>query len=84
MNNPILETANRLANWDANKAKSEFEAGKGRDVWVPGCGGNEVPAIVNGSWFLYCWNHKQRTHRYLNMDTDMVLSIQEAQAIGLG
>jgi hypothetical protein len=77
-------THNRLTDWDAAEAKREFELGRGRDQWVPGCGGSEVPALVHGAWFLYCFNHKQRRHAYLNMSTDMILSDEEAKLKGLG
>jgi hypothetical protein len=52
------------------------------DRWVPACGGTEVPfKSRSGARLLYCWNPRQNKHAYINVDTDMILTDQEASAL---
>jgi len=59
----------------------EFDAGKDRDVWVPGCGGHESPFTIKGRRLLYCYNHLQDRHAYIDLDRDMELSEEEVRAL---
>lgn len=54
--------------------------------WVPGCGGSETPFVKNGRRLLYVWNGlagEACEHAYLDLDTDMILSVRDEQALGL-
>jgi hypothetical protein len=53
--------------------------------WVPAHGGTEVPFITRNRFrLLYCWQPSTGRHAYLNCDTDIILSDEEAQlALGL-
>lgn len=52
-----------------------------QDKWVPACGGKEVPFEKNGYRLLYCYNPKLGKHAYLNLQTDLILSTEEAERI---
>lgn len=54
--------------------------------WVPANGGTEQETHVAGRRLLYVWNNNVRnsggpSHGYLDLDTDMILSDDEVQAI---
>jgi hypothetical protein len=52
--------------------------------WVPAHNGTEVPFTTrNGYRLLYCWQRTTGRHAYLNLDTDCILSDEEA-ALYLG
>ena len=52
-----------------------------RDQWVPACGGTETPfKSRSGITMLYCWNPATRDHAYLNVDTDIIMTHEEATA----
>jgi hypothetical protein len=42
------------------------------DVWVPGCGGIEVPQVTREGTFLYVYNPFRDEHGWLNCETDIV------------
>jgi len=47
--------------------------------WVPACGGTETPfKSRSGITLLYCWNPATNQHAYLNVDTDIILTDDEA------
>lgn len=49
------------------------------DNWIPACGGTETPFVSrSGVRLLYVWQPSTGRHAYLNMDTDMILSDEEA------
>lgn len=49
--------------------------------WVPACNGTEVPFMTrNGFRLLYCWQASTGRHAYLNCDTDMILTDEQALA----
>jgi hypothetical protein len=48
---------------------------------VPACGGTETPITVKGFRLLYVWDTGTGKHHYLNLDTDIILSDEEALAI---
>lgn len=51
------------------------------DSWVPANGGTEtVFTSRSGIRMLYCWQRSTGQHAYINVDTDMVMSNEEAQA----
>jgi hypothetical protein len=55
------------------------------DNWVPACGGTEVPFMTrNRKRLLYCWNLRTGDHAYLDCDTDLILTDEEARlALGV-
>ena len=49
--------------------------------WFPACGGTEtVFTTRTGFRLLYCWQPSTGKHAYINVDTDMILSDEEARA----
>lgn len=53
--------------------------------WVPACGGTEVPFLTRTRRRLqYLWQPSTGRHAYIDCDTDILLSDEEAQlAIGI-
>ena len=50
--------------------------------WVPACGGTEVPFLTRcGRRLLYCYQASTGKHAYLDCDTDLILSNEEALSI---
>ena len=50
--------------------------------WVPANGGTEVPFLSrSGVRLLYCYQPRSGKHAYLNVDTDIVLTSEEANLI---
>ena len=48
--------------------------------WYPACGGTETPFISrSGRKLLYCFNPSLNKHAYLNVETDVVLTDEEAR-----
>ncbi len=59
---------------DERKAKAE------QGPWVPACSGTEVPFTTrNGRRLLYCWQPSTGSHAYLDCNTDLILTNEEAQ-----
>lgn len=55
-------------------------ASQGR--WVPACGGTETPFTTrSGARLLYCWQPSTGKHAYLNVETDLILSDEEAEML---
>lgn len=49
--------------------------------WVPACGGTETPFVSrSGLRLLYCYQASTGRHAYLNCDTDVILTDEEANA----
>ena len=58
---------------------ADLLAKKDNGPWVPACNGTEVPFISrSGIRLLYCWQPSAGRHAYLNCDTDIILSDEEA------
>lgn len=58
---------------DERRAKAE------QGNWVPACGGTEVPFTTRGGLrLLYCYQATTGRHAYLNVETDIILSDEEA------
>jgi len=47
----------------------------------PACDGTEQPFTVNGVRVLYCFDDVARRHFYLNLDTDIELSLEDYQRL---
>lgn len=70
--------------WDSKAAKADFDYAlmHNLDCWVAAAGGNEVPGISRGRWYLYVWNPAEQDHAYLDIATDTVytdLSMSEVR-----
>ena len=50
-------------------------------TWVPACGGTETPFRMRGYKLLYVWQRATGRHAYLNVETDMILSDAEVDAL---
>lgn len=49
--------------------------------WYPACGGTETEFRSRGGHrLLYCWQPATGRHAYINLDTDIVLTDDEARA----
>ena len=58
-----------------------LDASRAQGNWVPACGGTEVPFTTRtGFRLLYCWQPSTGRHAYINLDTDILLSDDEARA----
>ena len=52
-----------------------------RSNWIPACGGTEEPfRSRSGRRLLYCWQPSTGRHAYLDLDSDIILSDDEAFA----
>jgi hypothetical protein len=52
---------------------------KSQGNWYPACGGKEEAFTTRSGYrLLYCYQPSTHTHAYLNLDTDMILSNEEA------
>lgn len=52
-----------------------------RGRWVPACGGDEKPFRTRtGKLLLYVWHTGTGDHAYLDCETDMILSAEDADA----
>lgn len=62
-------------------AKKDPEQGD----WVPASGGAETPFLTRTNRrLLYCWQPTTGRHAYLDLDTDLILSDEEAKtALGM-
>ena len=50
------------------------------DRWIPACGGTETAFNTRtGRRLLYCWNPGTGQHAYLDVQTDIILTTEEAQ-----
>jgi uncharacterized protein (DUF2126 family) len=57
------------------------EARRNNGNWVPACGGTETEVVMNGTRLLYCWQPASGKHAYLNLDSDMIMSDEDVDAL---
>lgn len=61
---------------DERQAKAE------QGNWAPACGGTEVPFLTRSrKRLLYMWQPSTGRHAYLDMDSDMFLTDDEARNV---
>ena len=75
----VLTTLNR----ESINETVEYQCAKmsKADRWVPACGGTEQQFKTRtGKTLLYCWNPKLNEHAYLDVDSDIILTDNEAAA----
>lgn len=54
---------------------------KAQGAWYPACGGTERPFLTrNGFRLQYMWQPSSGRHAYINCDTDIIMSDEDAQA----
>lgn len=59
-----------------NRRQAEKENGN----WIPANGGTETPFFTRSRRrLLYCWQPSTGNHAYLDCDTDLILSEEEAR-----
>ena len=59
-----------------NQRQAKAEQGN----WVPACGGTETPFTTrSGRILLYCWQPSTGRHAYLDTQTDLILTNEEAE-----
>ena len=65
----------------ADKHNKEMEKNIKLDNWVPACGGTELPfKSRSGKRLQYVWQPSTGQHAYLDLDSDIILSDEEAEA----
>jgi len=62
----------------------QMDEWKAQGEWIPACGGTETPCHYrSGAKLLYCYQPRSGRHAYLDCNTDIILSDEEAsQLIG--
>lgn len=59
---------------------AERDAKAAQGNWQPACGGTETPFHTRtGHTLLYCWQPSTGRHAYLDCQTDVILSDEEAR-----
>jgi hypothetical protein len=75
MNKPILNDGESIASY-----LDRLDAWKAEGHWVPAAGGTEVPFRTRGgARLLYCWQPRSGRHAYMDCDSDIILTDEEAQ-----
>lgn len=60
---------------------ARVQAKRENGAWYPACGGTEKPFVSrSGLRLMYCWQPTTGRHAYINCDTDILLSDEEARA----
>ena len=57
------------------------QALKEQGPWFPACGGTEKPFKVGFYRYQYMFQPSTRNHAYLNLDTDMFLTDEDADSL---
>ena len=71
----MLNSANLI-----KSSRGDVMQDKSQGNWYPACGGTETPFVSrSGHRLLYCWQPSTGNHAYINLDTDMVLTQEEAE-----
>ena len=61
------------------KVLAEHENWKSQGEWVPANGGTETPTLYRtGRRLLYCYQPRSAKHAWLDCDTDLILSDEDA------
>ena len=70
---PVVEQAARP------EPVAKIEPSQG--MWLAACNGTETPFWTRGGHkLLYCWQPATGRHAYLNCETDIILTDEEARA----
>lgn len=65
---------NLVEELDARRRRAE------QGAWLPACGGTEVPFVTrSGRRLLYCWQPSTGSHAYIDLDSDIILTDDEAR-----
>ena len=61
--------------------KKQLAENRLNDNWLPACGGTEEPFVSrSGKRLQYVWQPSTGQHAYLDLDSDIILSDEEAEA----
>ena len=75
--NERLEQGDEMTLTKLDQAIADAEQGN----WYPACGGTETVFTSRaGHRLLYCWQPRTGRHAYINTETDIILSDDEARA----
>ena len=67
---------------DLMKALEERDKKRNEGNWIPACDMTETPFMTRtGYRLLYCYQPSTGRHAYLNCDTDIILTDDEAMRI---
>jgi hypothetical protein len=83
---PICHEVTTCNDPDCTDSQRRFAFCGSHDLngWYPACGGTEEPFRTRtGFRLLYCWQPSTGNHCYINLDTDIALSDEEAM-VALG
>jgi len=73
----LIAIVNGASLADVMEACDEARA---QGAWTPACGGTEeVFRARTGKRLLYCWQQSTGKHAYLDVDSDVILSDEEAR-----
>lgn len=73
----LIAIANNATLVDLLEAADEA---KNQGPWLPASGGTEqIFQARSGKRLLYCWQQTTGKHAYLDVDTDLILSDEEAR-----
>jgi len=63
--------------------KKDYENSQG--AWIPASGGSEVPFTTRNNYkLMYCYQPSTGRHAYINCETDIILTAEEATlALGI-
>lgn len=77
----ILKKNTTLLHELIDKHNKEREKSINLDSWVPASGGTELPfKSRSGKRLQYVWQPSTGQHAYLDLDSDIILSDEEAEA----
>ena len=77
----ILKKNTALLHELIDKHNKEMEKNIKLDSWVPASGGTELPfKSRSGKRLQYVWQPSTGQHAYLDLDSDIILSDEEAEA----
>ena len=77
----VLKKNTALLHELADKHTSDIAKLIKDDSWVPACGGTETPfKSRTGKRLQYVWQPSTGQHAYLDLDSDIILSDEEAEA----
>lgn len=74
---PLIATSNKTSLADIFES---IDTARKQGNWAPANGGTEqVFQARSGKRLLYCWQASTGTHAYLDVDSDLILSEEEAR-----
>lgn len=76
----LMHTRSMVALGESLVPKFSEHLSKQSDSWLPACGGTEAPFVSrSGKRLQYVWQPSTGKHAYLDLDSDIILSNEEAE-----